>query len=121
MKKPTEQEVEDLIKYCSDKGRTVPMPPKWVQVMKIIEYEKLEKRCQGGLKCLILAAWNFASDEDKIKVLRNQIRWAGNHSLSVLIYKADLNIVSTKRDKIFYELKDFLMNLPEEKWYHQEI
>ena len=118
MEKPTRQEVEDLIKYCSDKERCVPMPPKWVEVMRIIEYEKLEKRYQGGLKCLILAAWNFASDEDKIKVLRNQIRWAGNHSLSVLIYKADLNIVSTKRDKIFYELKDFLMNLPENEWCH---
>ena len=43
MDKPTKQEVEDLIKYCSDKGRIVPMPPKWVEVMRIIEYEKLEK------------------------------------------------------------------------------
>jgi len=95
MEKPTRQEVEDLIKYCSDKGRTVPKPNKWVEVMRIIEYEKLEKHCQRGLKCLILAAWNFASDESKVKVLRDQIRWAGNHSLSVLIYKAGLNIVST--------------------------
>ena len=114
IKKPTKQEVEDLIKYCSDKGRIVPMPPKWVEVMRIIEYEKLEKRYQGGLKCLIWHGWS-ASDENKIKVLRNQIRWAGNHNL------VDLNIVSTKRDKIFYELKDFLMNLPEEEWCHQEI
>ena len=117
MKKPTEQEVEDLIKYCSDKGRIVPMPPKWVEVMRIIEYKKLEKRYQGGLKCLIWHGWS-ASDENKARVLRDQIRWAGNHSLSVLIYKDDLNIVSTKRDKIFYELKDFLMNLPEKEWYH---
>ena len=118
MKKPTEQEVEDLIKYCSDKERCVPMPPKWVEVMRIIEYEKLEKEYQGSLKCLILAG-SIASDESKVKVLRNQIRWAGNHSLSVLIYKVGLNIVSTKRDKIFYELKDFLMNLPENEWCHQ--
>ena len=118
MEKPTRQEVEDLIKYCSDKWRTVPRS-NWVEVMRIIEYEKLEKEYQGSLKCLILAAWNFASDESKVKVLRNQIRWAGNHSLSVLIYKAGLNIVSTKRDKIFYELKDFLMNLPENEWCHQ--
>ena len=111
MKKPTEQEVEDLIKYCSNKERIVPMPPKWVEVMRIIEYEKLEKRYQGGLKCLIWHGWS-ASDENKIKVLRNQILWAGNHNL------VDLNIVSTKRDKIFYELKDFLMNLPEEEWFH---
>ena len=118
MEKPTRQEVEDLIKYCSDKERCDPMPPKWVEVMRIIEYEKLEKRYQGGLKCLILAG-SIACDESKVKVLRNQIRWAGNHSLSVLIYKDDLNIVSTKRDKIFYELKDFLMNLPEKEWCHQ--
>ena len=111
MEKPTRQEVEDLIKYCSDKERCVPMPPKWVEVMRIIEYEKLEKRYQGGLKCLIWHGWS-ASDENKIKVLRNQILWAGNHNL------VDLNIVSTKRDKIFYELKDFLMNLPEEEWFH---
>ena len=117
MDKPTKQEVEDLIKYCSDKGRIVPMPPKWVEVMRIIEYEKLEKRYQGSLKCLIWHGWS-ASKENKAKLLRDQIRWAGNHSLSVLIYKDDLNIVSTKRDKIFYELKDFLMNLSEEEWFH---
>ena len=117
MDKPTKQEVEDLIKYCSDKGRIVPMPPKWVEVMRIIEYEKLEKRYQGGLKCFIWLGWS-ASDDYKIYVLRNQIRWAGKHSLSVLIYKVDLNIVSTRRDKIFYELKDFLMGLPEEEWFH---
>ena len=118
MEKPTRQEVEDLIKYCSDKERCVPMPPKWVEVMRIIEYEKLEKRYQGGLKCLIWHGWS-ASHENKVKVLCDQIRWAGNHFLSVLIYKDDLNIVSTKRDKIFYELKYFLMNLPENKWCHQ--
>jgi hypothetical protein len=115
MKKPTTQEVEDLIKYCTDKERSVPKPYKWVEVMKIIEYEKIEKHYQKTLQCLILGAWNFASKESKIKVLRNQILWAGNHNL------VDLNIVSTKRDKIFYELKDFLMNLPEEEWCHQEI
>ena len=82
------------------------------------KYKKLEKCYQGALKCLILAG-SIASDESKVKVLRNQIRWAGNHSLSALIYKVDLNIVSTKRDKIFYELKDFLMNLPEKEWCHQ--
>ena len=48
MEKPTRQEVEDLIKYCSDKERCVPMPPKWVEVMRIIEYEKLEKRYQNA-------------------------------------------------------------------------
>ena len=58
MEKPTRQEVEDLIKYCSDKERCVPMPPKWVEVMRIIEYEKLEKRYQGGLKCLIWHGWS---------------------------------------------------------------
>ena len=118
MEKPTRQEVEDLIKYCSDKWRTVPRASNWVEVMRIIEYLKLEKQYQGSLKCLILAG-SIACDESKVKVLRNQIRWAGNHSLSVLIYKDGLNIVSTKRDKIFYELKDFLMNLPEKEWCHQ--
>ena len=68
MEKPTRQEVEDLIKYCSDKERCVPMPPKWVEVMRIIEYEKLEKRYQGGLKCLIWHGWS-ASKENKAKLL----------------------------------------------------
>ena len=118
MSRPSEQEVEDLVKYCSDKWKTVPIARKWVEVMRIIEWDKLEKCYQGSLKCLIWHGWS-ASDENKIKVLRNQIRWAGNHSLSVLIYKVDLNIVSTRRDKIFYELKDFLMNLLKEEWCYQ--
>ena len=62
MKKPTTQEVEDLIKYCTDKERSVPKPYKWVEVMKIIEYEKIEKHYQKTLQCLILGAWNFASE-----------------------------------------------------------
>ena len=118
MEKPTKQEVEDLIKYCSDKWRTVPRASNWVEVMRIIEYQKLEKEYQGSLKCLILAG-SIACDESKVKVLRNQIRWAGNHSLSVLIYKVDLNVVSTRRDKIFYELKDFLMNLKKNEWSYR--
>jgi len=118
MNRPSEQEVEDLIKYCSDKGRIVPIARKWVEVMRIIEWNKLEKCYQGSLKCLIFEG-SIASDENKVKVLRNQIRWAGNHSLSALIYKVDLNIVSIKRDKIFYELKDFLMNLLKEEWCYQ--
>ena len=118
MSRPSEQEVEDLVKYCSDKWKTVPIARKWVEVMRIIEWDKLEKCYQGSLKCLILAG-SIASDESKVKVLRNQIRWAGNHSLSVLIYKFDLKVVSTRRDKIFYELKDFLMNLPKEEWHYQ--
>ena len=89
MEKPTRQEVEDLIKYCSDKWRTVPRASSWTEVMRIIEYLKLEKEYQGSLKCLILAG-SIACDESKVKVLRNQIRWAGNHSLSVLIYKVGL-------------------------------
>ena len=48
MEKPTKQEVEDLIKYCSDKGRTVPKF-NWVEVMRIIEYQKLEKEYQDKL------------------------------------------------------------------------
>ena len=46
MEKPTRQEVEDLIKYCSDKWRTVPRASNWVEVMRIIEYPKLEKQYQ---------------------------------------------------------------------------
>jgi hypothetical protein len=51
--------------------------------------------------------WNITSKEEKVKVFHNQIKYAGYHSF--------------KKDKIFYELKDFLMNLPEDKWYHQEL
>jgi hypothetical protein len=104
-KKPTKQEVIDLIKYCSDKGRTI--PHNWYRVMEIIEYSKLMPHVQKGLQCLILMVWNTTSKEEKVKVFHNQIKYAGYHSF--------------KKDKIFYELKDFLMNLPEEKWYHQEI
>jgi len=105
MKKLTTQEVEDLIKYCTDKERTI--PHKWVEVMRIIEYGKQTPNVQRTIKCLILGAWNFASKENKVKVFHNQIKFAG--------------FWSSNREKVFYELKDFLTKLPEEEWYHQEL
>jgi len=105
MKKPTKQEVDDLIKYCTDKDRTI--PHHWVKVMEIIEYQKQTPTVQKSIKCLILGAWHYASKESKVKVFHNQIKFAG--------------LWSHNRDKVFYELKDFLTQIPEKEWYHQEL
>ncbi len=105
MKKPTKQEVDDLIKYCTDKDRTI--PHHWVKVMEIIEYQKQTPTVQKSIKCLILGAWHYASKEDKVKVFHNQIKFAG--------------LWSYNRDKVFYELKDFLTQIPEKEWFHQEL
>ena len=60
---------------------------------------------QKGLQCLILMVWNTTSKEEKVKVFHNQIKYAGYHSF--------------KKDKIFYELKDFLMNLKKNEWSYR--
>ena len=105
MEKPTKQEVVDLINYCSDKGRSI--PHNWVKVMEIIEYSTLGPLAQKSLKCLILGAWSYATKENKVKVFHDQINFAGYHSLN--------------KEKVFYELKDFLTKLSEDEWYHQEL
>lgn len=105
MDKPTKQEVEDLIKYCSDKERTVPV--RWIEVMSIIEYEKQPRNIQKTLQCSILGAYWNTSKENKVKRFHDQIKFAG--------------YFSSNREKVFYELKDFLHNLSEEEWKHQEL
>ena len=105
MEKPTKQEVEGLIKYCTDKERTVPV--RWTEVMNIIEYDKQPRNVQKTLLCLILGAYWETSKEDKVKRFHDQIKFAGYFSYN--------------RERVFYELKNFLNNLSEEEWSHQEL
>jgi len=105
MEKPTKQEVEDLIKYCTDKERTV--PGRWIEVMHIIEYEKQPRNIQKTLQSSILGAYWITSKQHKVKRFHDQIKFAGYFSYN--------------RERVFYELKDFLNNLSEEEWCHQEL
>ena len=77
------------------------------QLKTIIEYDNQRRNVQKTLLCLILGAYWETSKEDKVKRFHDQIKFAGYFSYN--------------RERVFYELKDFLNNLSEEEWSHQEL
>ena len=89
---------EELIKYCKEENRICPMPPEWAKIAEIIKIEP-------GHPCtpLILNGWVFSSDEEKQKRLVQQIEYA------------------SKDEKIYDELKNFILKLRDIQWHKTKI
>ncbi|AVR44777.1 hypothetical protein C7S20_05575 [Christiangramia fulva] len=79
-------------------NRVCPLPMNWNELYKILVRET---RNSGIQKPLILAAWNFTSDEQKLGRFEEHLK---------LI--EEKNIITAKV---------FLDGLEEDKWYHKEI
>lgn len=80
MKTPELQQndaLEQLVAYCSENRRVVPLPQIWKTL-----HERLPNRHQkasGGWEPplpLILSAWHHSSDEDKRGRLHEHLQWA---------------------------------------------
>ena len=85
--------LEELKKYVTSNKRICPMPPEWAKIGEII-------KIKPGHPCtpLILNGWVFSSDEDKQKRLVQQIEYA------------------SKDEKIYEELKNFILKLSDSQW-----
>ena len=92
--------LEQLIAYCSENRRVVPLPQIWMKL-----YDQLPDRRQrpsGGWEPpvpLILAAWHHTSNLDKKLRLHEHLRWAALHGA---LEKAER----------------LLKSLAEEDWHH---
>lgn len=72
--------LEEIIDETSKDGRICPQPPVWNRL-----WELLPDRVQIGAGWqpplpLILAAWNFTSDQEKRERLLLHLRWAEQHN-----------------------------------------
>lgn len=91
--------VSNLIDYCRENGRVCPQPKHWQAL-----WEMLPKRRQigGGWEPplpLILGAWNYASNMEKMLRLSTHIEWADRHG--------GLPVIDA-----------FIRKLPETDWHH---
>jgi|SRR4051812_28971643 hypothetical protein len=71
--------VDTLIAYCGENGRVCPRPSKWNELWEMLP----ERRRRGGgwepPLPLILGAWNYTSNREKMQRLGEHIEWAASH------------------------------------------
>jgi hypothetical protein len=99
--KNKKQEYEDIIKYCTDTNRAVPLD--WCKVMTILEIQKLPRHCRGPYHSLVLAYHSEYSINQKIQRFHRQIAYG--------LFNSDTSI--------YNKLKDFLLNLKREEWLYK--
>tara|TARA_B100000315_G_scaffold227687_1_gene235837 strand:- start:53 stop:424 length:372 start_codon:yes stop_codon:yes gene_type:complete len=101
--KNKKQEYENIIKYCSNNNRAVPLD--WCKVMTILEIQKLPERCRGPYHSLVLAYHSRYNINQKIKRFHRQIAYG--------LFNSDTSI--------YNKLKDFLMNLKRNQWLYKQL
>ena len=99
--KNKKQEYKDIIKYCTDTNRAVPLD--WCKVMTILEIQKLPRHCRGPYHSLVLAYHSEYSINQKIQRFHRQIAYG--------LFNSDTSI--------YNKLKDFLLNLKREEWLYK--
>ena len=99
--KNKKQEYEDIIKYCTDTNRAVPLD--WCKVMTILGIQKLPRHCRGPYHSLVLAYHSEYSINQKIQRFHRQIAYG--------LFNSDTSI--------YNKLKDFLLNLKREEWLYK--
>ena len=70
---------QSLIEYCRENGRVCPMPDLWVKLWEGLPNLKRVGNSWEPSPPLILAAWDYATDENKRDCLAGHIRWAEKH------------------------------------------
>ena len=90
---------DTLVAYCRENSRVCPMPVRWNEL-----WEMLPEKVQVGAAWtpplpLILGAWNYASNLEKMLRLGEHIAWAQDHG-------------------ILDRISAFLRGLPETEWHH---
>lgn len=89
----------ELIAYCRRNDRVCPMPMKWNDLYQLLpETHRVGNGWVPALP-LILGAWHYASDSEKMLRLDEHINWAADHDAL---------------DKV----SNFLLNLEESDWHH---
>ena len=90
--------LEELLNEVRQGGRVCPLPPKRNDLWKMLSSKGIVGDGQAPSAPLILAAWNFTSDEDKAVRLAEHIQWAESHG-------------------VLQQVCDFIKDMNEEDWY----
>ena len=95
----TQKEI-DLLNYC--KGKT--FPKDWTYIHKILRLNKLPRRdLAAPYLCLIAAAWNLTSTQDKIKQFHRQISYGCRNG-----------------ETMYNNLNNWIRSLKEEDWFNPD-
>ena len=90
---------QSLISYSRERQRVCPQPKHWQTLWEMLPRRH---RIAGRWKPpppLILAAWHYASDDEKMERLAEHLEWAERHGRIVAV-------------------AEFLRNLSETDWHH---
>ena len=90
---------DDLIRYCRENGRVCPRPSQWHKLWKM-----LPNRSRNGVGWepalpLILGAWAYTSNLEKMVRLEEHIKWAARHDA-------------------FEKIDSYLRGLRDSDWHH---
>jgi hypothetical protein len=95
----TAETPETLIAYCRENERVCPLPARWNELWEMLPNKVQTERGWQPPLPLILGAWNYASNLEKMLRLADHIHWAQSHGC--------LSTVTA-----------FLRALPEGDWHH---
>ena len=91
----TQKEI-DLLNYCKDKT----FPKIWIHIHKIIGLDKIPRYLAAPYVCLIMGAWHFSSQNDKIKRFHRQISYG-----------------CRRGETTYNNLNNWIRSLKKEDWY----
>lgn len=91
--------VESLISYCRENNRVCPNPQLWKQLGEMLPNRTPVGSGWKPALPLILGAWHYSSDEEKVRRLVEHIKWAAEHGS-------------------FESVSLFLRGLAEDDWFH---
>jgi hypothetical protein len=88
-----------LIAYSRMDNRICPLPPLWNELWEMLPQRRRLGNGWEPPAPLILAAWNYASNLEKMLRVAEHIEWAEQHGCLA-------------------EISTFLRGLPESEWHH---
>jgi hypothetical protein len=94
-----EENTESLYVYSSDKGRVCPLADKWQELWGMLPGRRQVGGSWEPPLPLILGAWNYTSNSEKLLRLNEHIRWADKHGM-------------------INEVGAYLRSLPDSDWHH---
>jgi hypothetical protein len=93
---------DELLELASGNGRLVPVPVRWNALWNILDkHVSNDLRKSALIAPLILAGWNFSSDQEKRTRFLEHLEWACVHGLSDRAYR-------------------YLSTLLDDEWYYGE-
>ena len=92
--------IADYVSQLESEGKVCPMPMRWNELWEMLPGRPRQGSGWNPPALLILAAWNFTSDEEKHERFLLHLNWADKHGVAV-------------------QAIEFLQSLTDEDWHIQ--